>query len=104
MPIYSKKRKNVPPAHPGEVLKNVWLKDLGISQIEFARMLYNNSKRKVAESTIRTKLSEVINKKRSMSADFALLVGRTLNTNPKMWMNLQISYDLWYAEENEKRA
>lgn len=48
---------------------------------------------------MKTKLSEVINEKRAMSAEFAILISKLLGTNPKMWLNLQISLDLWVAEK-----
>ena len=47
----------------------------------------------------KTKLNELINGKRAMSADFAVLIGKVLNTSPRMWMNLQTSLDIWEAEE-----
>jgi addiction module HigA family antidote len=49
---------------------------------------------------MQTKLREIINGKRAMSADFAVLLGRVLNTSPRMWMNLQINLDIWEAEKN----
>lgn len=48
---------------------------------------------------MKTKLSEVIKGKRSMSAEFAILISKLLGTNPKMWLNLQSSLDLWIAEK-----
>jgi addiction module HigA family antidote len=58
----------------------------------------------VKVSTMKTKLSEVIKEKRSMSADFAVLISKLLDTNPKMWMNLQTSLDLWVAEKEFDEA
>jgi addiction module HigA family antidote len=88
------------PSHPGEILKYIWLLELDYSQAEFAEMLSKATDGRVKISTMQTKLSEVINGKRAMSAEFAILLGRTLNTSPKMWMNLQINLDLWEAERN----
>jgi addiction module HigA family antidote len=88
------------PTHPGEILKTLWLEELGYTQSGFAELLSKATKGKVKISTMQTKLSEVINGKRAMSAEFAVLLGRVLNTNPKMWMDLQVKLDLWEAEKS----
>ena len=87
------------PSSPGEVLKNIFLDGNGITQAQFAQDLSDLTKGKIKVSTMKTKLSEVIKEKRSMSAEFAILVSKLLDTNPKMWMGLQTSLDLWVAEK-----
>lgn len=99
MPKYKKKRPTRSPSHPGEILKDLWLDELGYSQSAFADMLVNASKLPVKKSTMQTKLNEVISGKRAMSADFAVLISKVLGTNPRMWMNLQVQLDIWEAEE-----
>ena len=49
---------------------------------------------------MQTKLSEIINGKRAMSAEFAVLLGLVLDTSPRMWMNLQVNLDIWEAEKD----
>jgi antitoxin HigA-1 len=94
------KRKNIKrkPSSPGEVLKEIFLDPNNITQTSFAQQLSDLSKGKVKFSTMKTKLSEVIKGKRAMSAEFALLISEKLGTNPKMWLNLQASLDLWHAK------
>lgn len=87
------------PTHPGEILKHLWLDELGYTQLQFAEMLSEASGGKVKASTMRTKLSEVVKGKRSMSAEFAVLISKVLGTSPRMWMNLQVNLDIWEAEE-----
>ena len=99
MATYSKKRLERRPTHPGAILKHMWLDELGYTQSEFAEALVAASPKKVKKSTMLTKLNELINGKRSMSAEFAILIGRVLNTSPRMWMNLQTNLDIWEAEE-----
>lgn len=51
---------------------------------------------------MQTKLNELINGKMAMSADsavLAVLIGKVLNTSPRMWMNLQTNLDIWEARE-----
>lgn len=87
------------PSHPGEILKSLWIDELNYTQLEFALLLSEATGGKVKVSTMQTKLSEVINGKRAMSADFAILLARVLDTSPQMWMNLQMNLDIWEAEK-----
>jgi addiction module HigA family antidote len=100
MPIYKKKRPSRPPSHPGAVLKELWLKELGISQSDFAKRLSQISPTGVSKSAMLTKLNEVVNGRRAMSAKFSVLVGLLLETSPRMWLGLQMNYDLWKAQED----
>jgi addiction module HigA family antidote len=88
------------PSHPGAILKSLWLDELNISQAKFAEMLSKATGGKIRTSTMQTKLSEVINGKRAMSAEFAVLLGHVLKTSPRMWMNIQVNLDIWEAEES----
>lgn len=99
MAIYKKKRPERKPSHPGEILKDLWLDELSYSQSTFAELLVEASKGSVKKSTMQTNLDEVISGKRSMSAEFAVLISKVLKTDPKMWMNLQVQLDIWEAEE-----
>lgn len=88
------------PSHPGEILKNIWLEELGKTQSQFAEVLSKATGGRVKVSTMQTKLSEIINGKRAMSAEFAVLLGDVLDTSPRMWMNLQVNLDIWEAEKD----
>jgi addiction module HigA family antidote len=99
MKTIKRKKLNRKPSSPGEVLKEIFLEGNGITQAKFAEDLSYLTKGKVKVSTMKTKLSEVIKGKRAMSAEFAILISKLLGTNPKMWMNLQTSLDLWIAEK-----
>jgi len=96
---YPKKRPTRRPSHPGEILKSLWLEELGYSQSYFAELLVEASGGLSKKSTLQTKLNEVISGKRAMSADFAVLISKVLKSSPKMWMNLQIQLDIWEAED-----
>jgi len=84
------------PSHPGEILKNIWLDEMEYTQSEFSELLSKATGGKVKVST----MQKVINGKRAMSAEFAVLLGQVLGTSPRMWMNLQVSLDIWEAERN----
>ena len=86
------------PSTPGEVLREMFLSQ-DMTQIELANELCTAAKGKVKLSTMKTKLSEVVNDKRKISAEFSYLLSLVLGTNPKMWLNLQANVDLYEVEK-----
>ena len=70
--------------HPGQVLKNQFLRPLGVSGYKLA----------TAVSIPQTRVSEIIRGNRRITADTALRLSRYFNNDPKFWMNLQDEYDL----------
>lgn len=82
------KVKKLRPIHPGQVLKTV-LEDAGVTANSLALALRIPANR----------LTEIINGRRSISADTALRLACFFGTSAQMWMNLQAKYDLDIAED-----
>ncbi len=82
------------PFHPGEVLLEEFLVPGGISQVEFARRL----------GWTRAKLNELIKGKRGITAETALDLAEALGTSPRVWMNLQSTFDLARASASRNAA
>ena len=80
--------KNRLPTHPGEILLEEFIIPKKISQVELARKL------KVPVQRINT----LINGKRDMTPETAILLARFLKTTPEFWMNLQTQRDLAIAQ------
>lgn len=78
----TKQPKN--PFHPGEILLEEFLEPKGMTQTEFARHL----------CWTKARLNELIRGKRGITAASALDLADALGTSPKLWMNLQATYDL----------
>jgi addiction module HigA family antidote len=76
--------KKLPPTHPGEVLQEEFLKPLGISHYRLAKDLNVPARR----------INEIVQGKRSISADTALRLARYFGTTDRFWLNLQARYDL----------
>lgn len=76
----------VTPIHPGEHLAEI-LDELGISQYRLAKA--------IGVPPIR--ISEIVRRRRSITADTALRVGTALGMTPEFWLNLQKMYDLEVA-------
>ncbi len=70
--------------HPGEVLREDVLAELGITPHALAMAL------RVPASRV----NDIVLERRAMSADTALRLARYLDTTPQYWMNLQSDYDL----------
>jgi addiction module HigA family antidote len=79
----------VNPFHPGEMLLEEFLVPAGMTQTAMAKRL----------GWTRARLNEFIKGKRGVTADAALDLAEALGTSPRLWMNLQATYDLAAAEK-----
>ena len=78
------KRRDIPPIHPGEILREEFLGPLGLSVYGLARAIGVN----------RARLNDIVLGKRGISADTALRLARYFRTDAQSWMNLQTRYEL----------
>jgi addiction module HigA family antidote len=78
------KKEKLAPIHPGEILMEEFLKPLGISQYRLAKDINVPARR----------INEIVQGKRSISADTALRLSRYFNLSERFWLNLQARYDL----------
>jgi addiction module HigA family antidote len=78
------------PIHPGEILAEE-LGELDVTPTELARQI------KVPTNRI----TGIINRSRSISADTALRLGHWFGTSAEFWLNLQKSYELRLAERKK---
>lgn len=81
-----RKRK---PTHPGAILREDVLPDLGMSVSAFARNLG------VSRQTLHAVLAE----RSGISPEMALRLGALLGNGAQLWVDMQSKYDLWQAEE-----
>ena len=80
----ARNKRQVPLAHPGEILNEEFLKPLGMTINALALALRGPSNR----------LYAIVEGERGVSADTALRLGRYFATGPEFWINLQAHYDL----------
>lgn len=78
------------PPHPGEVLKDTVLSEIGVS--EFARAL----------GVSRVTLSRVINGHAAVSAEMAIRLAAALGGSAESWLRMQSAYDLWQASKKRR--
>ncbi len=82
--------KNANPLHPGEVLNEVYMREMNLNQSQLVE-LCNCSRRKV---------NEIVNGKRGISAQFAIDLEKALGTSAEMWVRMQAEYDLWVVRKS----
>ena len=95
----SKKTTLLDPIHPGEILREEFLKPLGISINQLARDL----------DVPPNRISMIVSGERSITADTALRLGTCFAMSPETWLNLQSEYDIRIVrrqrgEEIERRV
>jgi len=79
--------KNRPPTHPGEILLEEFLKPRAMTQSALSERLAIPLQR----------VNTIINGKRGVTPQTAILLAREFETSPEFWMNLQTAHDLWMA-------
>src|SRR5207249_4152950 len=78
------KTNRIPPIHPGEILREEFMKPRSLSQNGLARALNVPPRR----------INEIVLEKRGITADTALRLARYFRTSAEMWIGLQADYDL----------
>ena len=80
------------PVTPGEMLKEEFLAEYGLSQSRLAKAIGISPNR----------IAEIVNNRRRITADTALRLGLYFGNTPEFWMNLQTHYDLKMARRSLK--
>src|SRR6266566_3965558 len=84
-----KMAKKLKPIHPGEHLREDFMKPLGLSSNALARAL----------EVTPARINEILRERRGISADTALRLARFFGTDAQSWLNLQTNYDIQCAED-----
>ncbi len=80
------------PPHPGEILKSLCLEPLGLTVTQAAEGLGVNWKT----------LSAILNGRSGISPEMAVRLSIAFGTSSESWLNQQVHYDLWHAEQRRK--
>jgi addiction module HigA family antidote len=86
--------KKLPPIHPGEILREEFMKPRGLSQNALARALHVPPRR----------INEIVLEKRRITADTVLRLARFFGTSAELWTGLQADYDLRLARREKARV
>lgn len=81
------------PTHPGEMLREDFMPDYGLTVAGLAESL----------SVSRQSINELLRERRALSPEMAVRLGRLFNNSPEFWLNAQRTVDLWVASQTMKK-
>ena len=82
------------PTHPGEVLLEEFLQPMDLTQKELADGIHVPYQR----------VNEIVNGKRGVTPSTALRLAQFFDTSPGFWMNLQLTWDLYHVQQEEREG
>jgi len=90
MTISNTIKREIPPTHPGEMIREDFMRDYSLTTASLANAL----------GVSRQTINELLRERRSISPPMALRLSRLFGNSPEFWLNAQHARDLW---ESEKR-
>jgi len=78
------------PLHPGKVLAEVYMAEMGLNQTDLAKRCGCSPR----------KINEIVKGKRGISPMFALTLESVLGASAELWVRMQAEYDLWEARQD----
>ncbi|MFI5294627.1 MAG: HigA family addiction module antitoxin [Thermodesulfovibrionales bacterium] len=85
--------RTIKPTHPGEMLREDFMPDYGLTVTALAKNL----------GVSRQTINELLRERRSITPDMALRLSRLFKNSPEFWLNAQRAVDLWTAQKNRKK-
>ncbi len=82
------------PTHPGEVLAEEFVTPMGLTQRQLADAILVPYQR----------VNEIVNRRRGITPATALRLAKFLGTTPDFWLNLQMRWDLYEAQHDQRNA
>lgn len=97
MTIKNTGSRKIKPTHPGEMLREDFMPDYGLTVVAIAEAL----------GTSRQTINELLRERRAVTPAMALKLSRLFGNNPEFWLNAQRALDLWevsrqYQKEIER--
>jgi len=90
MSIRNTRDRKIRPTHPGEMLREDFLPDYGLSASGLAEAL----------GVSRQTVNELLRERRAVSPEMALRLSRLFGNTPEFWLNAQRAVDLWVAAQD----
>ena len=89
MTIRNNKKHEIPPTHPGEMLREDFMPDFDLNATSMAKAL----------SVSRQTINELLRERRAITPLMALKLSRLFGNSPDFWLNAQHARDLWESEQ-----
>jgi len=87
-------KRNLAPVHPGEILREDYIKERGLTVTEVAKGI----------GIARANLSAIVNERAGISSELAVKLSEAFGNTAQFWINLQKNYELWHAEKKVNRS
>jgi len=94
MSIENKRERKIRPTHPGEMLREDFLPDYGLTVSSLAQAL----------GVSRQTINELLRERRAVSPEMALRLSRLFGNTPEFWLNAQRAVDLWVTAHAVKKS
>ena len=93
MAISNKTKREIPPTHPGEMLREDFMPDFDLNPTSMAAAL----------GVSRQTVNELLRERRAITPVMALRLSRLFGNSPEFWMNAQHAWDLWDSERRFRK-
>ncbi len=87
-------KRNLAPVHPGEILREEYIRERGLTVTEVAKGL----------GIARANLSAIVNERAGISPELAVKLSEAFGNTTQFWVNLQKNYEVWHAERKVNRS
>ena len=94
MTFENTRERKIRPTHPGEMLREDFLPDYGLTVSSLARAL----------GVSRQTVNELLQERRAVSPEMALRLARLFGNTPEFWLNAQRAVDLWEAARSIRKS
>jgi len=91
MKAYPRKERKRPPSHPGVLLREDILPELGLSTTEAAKAL----------GVSRQYMNKILNGEARLSLQMCLKIGKFAGNGAELWVNMQSAYELWHLKQDK---
>jgi len=86
-------KRRLPPSHPGEILREMFINEYKLTITDVAEGL----------GMARANLSAIVNERAGISPELSVKLSEAFGNTSQFWMNLQKNYELWHAERKVNR-
>jgi addiction module HigA family antidote len=93
MAISNTHKRDIPPTHPGEMIREDFMPDFNLNTTSLA----------AAIGVSRQTINELVRERRAVTPTMALRLSRLFGNSPEFWLNTQHAHDLWHSEQHFKK-
>ena len=93
MSISNTTEREIPPTHPGEMIREDFMPDYELTTASLANAL----------GVSRQTINELLRERRSITPTMALRLSRLFGNSPEFWLNTQHARDLWESEQRYQK-